>query len=116
MTVLLRYDQDAKRIEATEFARPVSTRMRIPMDLLQQKSHIFFYDSVILAQDKSPEGESEVSVKIRVMENFFLILLRCYLVTPHGVLMRDVRTTIVLRPCLFRDLGRHADYMLQALG
>lgn len=65
--------------------------MMIPIELLQQKSHIFFYDSVILAQHDGPEGQSEISVKIRVMETFFLVLLRCYVVTPQGVLMRDVR-------------------------
>lgn len=85
------------------------------MDLLQQKSHIFFYDSVALAQDKGPEGESEVSVKIRVMESFFLILLRCYLVTPHGVLMRDVRATPVLRSWLYRDPCRHVNFVQQTL-
>lgn len=37
-------------------------------------------------------GESnEVSVKIRVMQCFFLVLLRCYIITGAGVFMRDVR-------------------------
>jgi len=82
----------AKRIEATEFARPVPTRMRIPMDLLTKKDHIHFYDAVSLAaDDSSSAGQSEVSVKIRVMADFFLILLRCFIVTSEGVLMRDLR-------------------------
>ena len=83
--------KESKRIEATEFVRPVATRMRIPLELLQKKSHIFFYDSITLAFEESPKGQSEVSVKIRVMEDFFLILLRCFIVTPQAVSMRDVR-------------------------
>uniref|UniRef100_A0A6U4NIQ6 TIP41-like protein n=1 Tax=Hemiselmis andersenii TaxID=464988 RepID=A0A6U4NIQ6_HEMAN len=82
----------AKRIEATEFARPVPTRMRIPMDLLTKKEHIHFYDAVPLAGDGAPgHGQSEVSAKIRVMEDFFLVLLRCFICTDQGVFLRDVR-------------------------
>ena len=62
----------ARRIEAPDFATPVKCKARIPMDVLQGRGHIHFYDALeLIADDLGGRGSCQVSVKIRVMDDFF---------------------------------------------
>ena len=62
----------ARRIEAPDFAKPVKCKARIPMEVLQGRGHIYFYDALeLIADDLGGRGSCEVSTKIRVMDDFF---------------------------------------------
>ena len=67
--------------------------MPIPLHLLEKRGHIHFYDHIELYTDTlQGRGHSEVSVKVRSMEDCFLILVRSYVcVNDQSVFLRDVR-------------------------
>lgn len=57
-----------------------ATEQKIDIEKLKRKDKILFYSNVILYEDELHDfGTSSVSVKIRVMPDYFLILLRFFL-------------------------------------
>ncbi|KAJ1478904.1 TIP41-like family-domain-containing protein [Baffinella frigidus] len=83
----------ARKIEAPDFGVPGASREKLPMDLLQQRGHIHFYDQVELFGEAFADGGQVLcETKARVMDDCFLVLLRYFIVKPNsGVHMRDVR-------------------------
>eukprot|EP00475_Leptophrys_vorax_P003088 TRINITY_DN11797_c0_g1_i1.p2 TRINITY_DN11797_c0_g1~~TRINITY_DN11797_c0_g1_i1.p2 ORF type:complete len:289 (-),score=69.30 TRINITY_DN11797_c0_g1_i1:897-1763(-) len=67
--------------------------VQIDMDMLKRRDPILFYDSVVLYEDELHDhGHCTVSVKTRVMESCFLILLRYWLrVDKERMHINDVR-------------------------
>jgi TIP41-like family len=65
----------------------------LPMDLLTRRDPFLFFSSFVLyADDLHDKGVVECSVKIRVMESVFLVLLRTYLrIDADRVFLRDLR-------------------------
>lgn len=82
-----------KLIEAPYFGHPVRASIRIPDDRLRETGHIHYYSSIDLWQDElADRGVATLKVKIRVMKDLFLVLLRTFLrVDGKHVRMVDVR-------------------------
>jgi len=76
-----------------EFKIEQNTKARIDIEKLKARDPILFYDDIILFEDELHDnGISIESVRIRVMEKFFLCLLRFFL-RVDGVIFRvfDIR-------------------------
>ncbi len=69
------------------------TPRRLPLERLQQRGAILFFAAApLLGSDLSDRGAAECGVKLRVMEDCFLVLLRCFVrLDRASVWLRDVR-------------------------
>lgn len=82
-----------KLIEAPYFAVPVRTHKKIPLEQLKKRGHIYFFDEVPLYEDSmGGKGMVQCFVKLRVMEDCFLLLYRQYLrINGKQVQLKDTR-------------------------
>ena len=94
-------------------ARAAATPLRLPLARLQQRGAILFFAAApLLGSDLSDRGFAECTVKLRVMEDCFLVLLRCFVrLDRASVWLRDVRLCHVFGetdeaggPLLLRDV------------
>ena len=93
------YDGDAEIVGSSggggggAAVRAEPTQLRLPLARLQQRGAIFFFAAApLLGSDLSDRGTAECVVKLRVMEDCFLVLLRCFVrLDRASVWLRDVR-------------------------
>jgi type 2A phosphatase activator TIP41 len=91
------YDGDAEVVGSSDSggaaARAEPTQLRLPLARLQQRGAILFFAAApLLGSDLSDRGTAECVVKLRVMEDCFLVLLRCFVrLDRASVWLRDVR-------------------------
>ncbi|GBM18369.1 TIP41-like protein [Araneus ventricosus] len=78
----------------TELFKVTPTEERIDVEKLKVKSKILFYQDIILFEDElADNGTAQLSVKMRIMPDSFLILLRFFL-RIDNVLVRIIDTRI----------------------
>ncbi|KAF8763522.1 TIP41-like protein [Argiope bruennichi] len=89
----------------TEIFKVTPTEERINVEKLKVKSKILFYQDIILFEDElADNGTAQLSVKMRIMPDSFLILLRFFL-RVDNVLVRIIDTRI------FHEIGKN--YLLR---
>lgn len=67
---------------------PVPTTQELDIELLKRRDPVYWFDNVLLYEDELHDnGISHVSVKVRVMPTFWLVLLRSWL-RVDGVVVR----------------------------
>jgi len=111
------YDGDAEVVGSSDSggaaARAEPTQLRLPLARLQQRGAILFFAAApLLGSDLSDRGTAECVVKLRVMEDCFLVLLRCFVrLDRASVWLRDVRFSHVFgeaddagAPLVLRDV------------
>lgn len=99
----------------TEF-KAVPTDEALPLERLRKRDPILFYMACPLYADElHDKGHVETSVKLRVMDWCFLLLVRCYLrLDRDRILIRDVRwfhefgQSYLLKDVQVRESGAHA--------
>ena len=80
-----------RAIEAGDFGRLVPSRTAIPMDKLLQQGYVHLYANVLLFEASRTDGQVRLDVRLRVMDDMWLVLLRYYALADGKVTMHDVR-------------------------
>jgi len=84
----------ADRPHSAEIGVPVRTQEQIDINKLKTQDPILFYDEVLLYEDElGDNGDSNLSVRVRVMPTLFFALLRFWLRVDH-VIYRVYETRI----------------------